>query len=123
MNAQPITVTATVACWVSKGAYSRRRLGQGVDEGDSIEVVEALAFYGKPDRTEFGDWVRAGEADITVRLIPKDQQTRLAVQALEAQLAEERVKWHQRQEAILAEIHKLQALEYMPAVEIEVLEF
>jgi hypothetical protein len=54
---------------------------------------------------------------VTVRLIPKDQQTRLAVQALEAQLAEERVKWHQRQEAILAEINKLQALEFSPAGE------
>jgi hypothetical protein len=119
MNAQPITITATVACWISKDSYSLRRLGEGVDEGDGVEVVEALAFYGKPDRVEFGEWVRAGEADVTVRLIPKDQQTRLAVQALEAQLAEERVKWHQRQEAILAEIHKLQAIEYTPADTIE----
>lgn len=119
MNAQPITVTATVACWVSKDAYSMRRLRESVERSDSIETVEALAFYGKPDRTEFGEWVRAGEADITVRLIPKDQQTRLAVQALEAQLAEERVKWHQRQEAILAEINKLQALEFEPAAAVE----
>jgi hypothetical protein len=29
------------------------------------------------------------------------------------------VKWHQRQEAILAEINKLQAIEYTPADTIE----
>ncbi len=109
-----ITVTATVACWVSKDAYSMRRLRESVERSDSIETVEALAFYGKPDRTEFGDWVRAGEADITVRLMPKDEQTRLAVRALQEQLAEERVKWHQRQEAILDEIQKLSALEFTP---------
>ena len=117
MNAQPITVTATVACWVSKDVYSLRRLRESVEQGDSIETVEALAFYGKPDRTEFGEWVRAGEADVIVRLIPSDEQTRLAVQWLQAQLTEERVKWHQRQEAILAEINKLQALEFSPAGE------
>lgn len=123
MNAQPVTLTATVACWVSKDNYSIRRLRESVERSDSIETVEALAFYGTPNLAEFGDWVRAGEADITVRLMPKDEQTRLAVQALQAQLDEERGKWFQRQEAILAEIKKLQALTYEPAVDIEALEF
>jgi hypothetical protein len=113
MNAQPITITATVACWVSRDAYSLRNLRESMEKGDSITTVETLAFYGKPDRETFGEWVRAGEADVTVRLLPKDEQTRMAVQMLQNQLAEERVKWHQRQEAILAEINKLQALEYV----------
>lgn len=112
MNAQPITITATVACWVSKDAYSLRNLRESVDEGNGVGTVEALAFYGAPDRDKFGEWVRAGEADVTVRLLPKDEQTRMAVSVLEAQLAEERVKWHQRQEAILAEISKLSALTF-----------
>ena len=119
MNAQPITVTATVACWVSKDAYSLRNLRESMETGDSIAAVEALAFYGAPDREKFGEWVRAGDADVTLRLMPRDEQTRLAVQALEAQLSEERAKWSQRQEAILAEINKLQALEYTPADTIE----
>lgn len=121
MNA-PLTITATVACWVSKDAYSLRSLREGVTKKKGIAVVEALAFYGSPDREKFGEWVRAGEADITLRLLPKDEQTRLAVQLLQEQLAEERVKWHQRQEAILAEISKLQALTFEPADEAQTVE-
>jgi hypothetical protein len=116
MNAQPITITATVACWVSKDAYSLRNLRESTEKCDGLATVEALAFYGKPEVEKFGEWVRAGEADVTVRLLPKDEQTRIAVRALEAQLAEERVKWHQRQEMILSEINKLQALEYVAEV-------
>jgi hypothetical protein len=111
---EPITITATVAVWVSKG-YGVGNLRDAVERKNEIEVVEQLAFYGKPQRKEFADWVRAGEADVTVRLIPRDEQVKLAVQALQAQLAEERVKWHERQEAILAEISKLSALEYVEA--------
>lgn len=111
---KPITITATVACWVSKG-YSQRELMQAVEHGDNLEAINALSIYGAPDRKEFGEYIRVGDADITVRLIPKDEQTKLMVQALQRQLAEERVKWHERQQAILAEISKLSALEYVEA--------
>lgn len=114
MNAQPITITATLAAWVSPG-YQQRDLLACLEKGDSVRAMNALSFYGTPERNEFADCVRIGEADVTVRLIPRDEQTRLVVQALEKQLNEERVKWHERQQAILDEISKLQCLEYSPA--------
>jgi hypothetical protein len=107
---KPITITATVACWMSKETYNQRELRSALERGDAGRVMSCLSFYGPPDKKEFGDWLRVGEADITVRMIPQDEQTRLMVMALQAQLTEERVKWHQRQEAILAEISKLSAL-------------
>lgn len=109
---KPLTITATVACWGHKDAYNMRELTAALEKGDSVRAVNNLICYGKPDMDKFADYVRMGEADVTLRLIPKDEQTRLAVQALQTQLAEERVKWHQRQEAILAEISKLQALTF-----------
>jgi hypothetical protein len=109
---KPITITATVACWVNKDPYSQRELRASLEQGNAERVVGNLVMYGKPDRATFSDYIRVGEADVTVRMIPKDEQTRMAVQALQTQLAEERVKWHQRQEAILAEISKLQALTF-----------
>jgi predicted flavoprotein YhiN len=111
-----ITITATLAAWVSPG-HSQRELRSALERGDDVRALSTLTFYGAPDRKDFADCARMGEADITVRLIPKDEQARLIVQALQAQLAEERVKWHQRQEAILAEIAKLSALEYVEAAE------
>lgn len=113
--ADPITITATVAVWISKG-YSHQNLLDYLEQGDARRAASTLVYYGSPDMEKFGEsYIRMGEADITVRLIPKDEQTRLMVQALQKQLAEERVKWHQRQEAILAEISKLSALEYVEA--------
>lgn len=107
---KPLTITATVAAWLP--SYSRRDFQATLEGGNPIRILNALQFYGSTDKTDFSDYMRVGEADITVRLISKDEQTRLMVQALQAQLAEERVKWHERQEAILAEISKLSALEY-----------
>ena len=107
-----ITITATVAVWTSKDAYSQTRMRDAVEQGDGVEAVNSVVFYGSPEREAFCEWVRVGEADVTMRLVPRDEQTRNAVQALQAQLAEERVKWHERQEAILAEISKLQAISY-----------
>jgi hypothetical protein len=110
---KPIEITATVAVWLPN--YSRRDFQSILERGNSLRIIDALQFYGPPDKKDFSDYVRVGEADITVRLIPKDEQTRLMVQALQKQLTEERVKWHERQEAILAEISKLSALEYVEA--------
>lgn len=107
----PITITATVAAWAMKG-HSHNELLRSMENGNSISAISALQFYGPTNKETFSDCIRVGEADITVRLFPKDEQTRLAVQALQAQLSEERVKWHQRQEAILAEISKLTALTF-----------
>jgi hypothetical protein len=109
--ANPITITATLAAWVSKG-YSQRDLMDCVERGDGVGAVNALTIYGSPDKKEFSEYIRVGEADVTVRLIPKDEQTKRMVQALQAQLDEERISWHARQQAILAEISKLQALTF-----------
>lgn len=108
----PITITATVACWVSKEPYNQRELRRALESGNATRVVDRLMLYGEPDKNKFCDYIRIGEADVTLRLIPKDEQTRLAVQSLREQLAEERGKWHERQQAILAEISKLQALTF-----------
>jgi hypothetical protein len=115
--AKPIVITATVACWIGKDAYNQTRLRDYVESGDAVATVGQLMFYGSPERKTFSDYIRVGEADVTVRMIPKGEQTKLMVQALQTQLAEERVKWRQRQEAILAEISKLSAIEYVEAVE------
>jgi hypothetical protein len=112
--AKPITITTTTACWVSKD--NMRNLIGRIERGDAGGVVTSTFLYGPPERKTFADYVRVGEADVTFRLLEKGEQTKLMVGALQAQLAEERLKWHARQEAILAEISKLSAIEYVEAV-------
>lgn len=109
---KPIVITATLAAWVHSG-YAQRNLISHLECGEWVKAAGSLVFYGTPDKDKFGEgYVRVGEADVTVRLLPKDEQTRLAVQALQAQLDEERIKWHERQQAILAEISKLSAISF-----------
>lgn len=106
------SINTLVAVWAFKG-YGIRDLLNALEKGDSLKAVQALSFYGPPDLEEFSDWIRVGEAEVTLHLVSRDEQVSLAVQALQNQLAEERVKWHERQEAILAEISKLSAIEYV----------
>lgn len=110
----PIEFNATVAAWASKQEYNIRGLSAAIDANDAGAVVDAVVFYGAPDREKFGDYVRIGEADITIRLIPHDERVQLAVEALRKELDKARAEWLQRQSDILAQINRLQAIEYTP---------
>lgn len=108
---EPIAFSATVACWIGKHSY--RDLLDVMQGTNATSVINKLALYGSPEMTSFSDYIRVGEADVTVRLFPKDEHSRRMVKALQEQLNEERIKWHERQEAILAEISKWSAIEYV----------
>ena len=111
---EPITITATVAAWVGCD-YSQRDLMTAIERGNSIAAVNALVLWGDPPKKDFGDYIRVGEAEVTVTLIPRNEQAALMVKALQDKLEEERGKWLERQQAILNEISKLQALTYEAA--------
>jgi hypothetical protein len=114
---EPIKITATVAAWLP-GHKTPNDLLAAIERGDNVGLVgSCLWFYGAPDKTAFGDYVRVGEAEITVTLMPRDEQVRLAVQMLQKQLEAARAEWMERQRAIMAEISKLQAIEYTPEVQ------
>jgi hypothetical protein len=115
---KPITITATVAAWLP--AHKKpHELVDLLKAGDATRLAGSLWYYGAPDKAAFGDWTRVGEADITLRLLSEDEQVRMAVSGLQRQLEEARAAWLTKQQEILAEISKLQALSFEPA---EVLE-
>jgi hypothetical protein len=109
---EPVTVTATVAVWLHTTEYSGRPqdLTAYLEKGDAVSAINMLSFYGPTTKQTFSDCTRIGEADITMRLISRDEQTRLALTALQAQLEKLRSAYMQRQQEILAQISKLQAL-------------
>jgi hypothetical protein len=112
VNSQPITVTTTVAVWLANTEYSGRPqdLVDALAKGDAIRVVNLLQFYGEAGKEKFCDYIKVGEADITLRLISRDEQTRMALEALNAQLQKLRAAYMERQQEILTQISNLQAL-------------
>lgn len=111
MNA-PVTVTATVAAWISNISGDPARLVESIENGRTVDAIEQMAFYGTPDRVKFGDWLRVGEADVVVRLLPRDEQVSIAVSALKQQLDDARAEWLTTQQKILDRINRLRAITY-----------
>jgi hypothetical protein len=109
---QPIVVTATVSAWLHNSSYGNRPqdLITALERGNPYEVINMLSFYGAADRETFADCIKVGEADVTVRLIPRDEQTRIALDALNQQLQKLRAAYMERQQEIMTQISKLQAL-------------
>lgn len=111
---QALTITATVAVWMSE-YHTPAELMQYIERGDGAGAVSTLTLYGPPDKKSFCDYTRMGEAEVTLRLLPRDEQVRMAVQSLNEKLDKLRAAYLQKQQEILAEISKLQALDYVEA--------
>jgi hypothetical protein len=110
---KPMTITATLAAWM--GDYnSPARFMEHIERGEHAKAANMLMFYGATEMASFGEgYIRMGEADVTVRLLPRDEQTRLAVKSLQAKLDELRAAYLTKQQEILDQINKLQAIEYV----------
>jgi hypothetical protein len=106
-----ITFTTLVGAWMQRTEKPSRLLDFN-KSGETARAAGMLWFYGKPDLKALSDWVRVGDAEITVTLLPEDEQVRNAVEAMKKLLDEERAKWLARQQEILDEISKLSALTY-----------
>jgi hypothetical protein len=114
-NNATTTIRATLAAWAHV-EYGLRNLTDALAKGDQFRAVSACNCYGPVDKKSFGDdYLRVGDAEITIHVVARDALTRNAVEALNAKLAEARREFAEKQSAILAEISKLQALEFVPA--------
>lgn len=106
---ESITITGTVAVWL----YSFNQpsdLLSAIEGGKTQRALDMLSYYGPANQESFGDHVRVGEADVTVRLFPRDEQTRIAVVALKKKLEKLRAAYLTAQQEIYEQITNLQAL-------------
>lgn len=116
MNA-PITITATMPAWITTNKDVDRFLGY-VQQGKSELAMRELYFY-PGDMSKGSDpWTLIGEADITVRLQSRDALVTSRLATLQKSLENARAEWLTKQQEILQQINKLQALPN----EVEVLE-
>lgn len=108
----PIVITGTVAAWLYS-FNSPADLLAAVEKGNTQAVLGMISYYGSPDQKSFGDHVRVGEADVTLRLFPRDEQTRMAVEALKAKADKLRAAYLTAQQDIYEQIQKLSAIDYV----------
>lgn len=105
----PVTITATVSAWLP--TYSKPQdLIAALERGNAVQTVNALQFYGEASKDKFAEYIKVGEADITLRLVSRDEQTRIALEALNDQLQKLRAAYMERQQEIMQQISNLQAL-------------
>jgi hypothetical protein len=107
----PLTITATRAVWMNE-YHTPAELLAYIERGDYGRAVDIVWCYGEPEKKELSNYTRVGEADITLRLLPRDQQAAMAVEALSKKLQELRAAYMQKQQEILDQISKLQAITY-----------
>lgn len=108
---EPITITATVAAWLYSFNTPTDLLA-AVESGNGQRVASMLTYYGAPDQERFGEHTRVGEADITLRLIPRDEQVQVAVQKLREKLDKLRAAYLTAQQEVLEQISKYEAIAY-----------
>jgi hypothetical protein len=107
----PLSFTVEMACWLMDFDKPTTLLDL-VKHGKYVAAGNLLSFYGSADTQKFGKYLRVGTVQMTVNLAPEDEQVAMAVTSLRAQLEQARAEWLTKQQAILAEISKLQALPF-----------
>lgn len=111
---EPIKITATVTAWLPP-FYSINDLLAALGKGDTQRAVQMLTLttlnMGKGD----SGYVRIGEASVDLMLASQDEMTASQIASLKKQLEQERADSMRRQNSILDQISKLQALEYVEA--------
>lgn len=109
---EPITITATIPAWLTSHS-NPTELVDALNAGNSDAAINCLRFISH-DMSD-ASWIRMGTAKITVEIESKDACVAAAVTTLQAALAKEKAESFKRQQAILAQISKLQALTYEAA--------
>jgi hypothetical protein len=111
----PIKITATVPAWLTS---SSSRLEQLIEtaKDDPADALSRLGYSILEMDVGSYPWVRVGEAEITVTLMPLDTVVAGQVAVPKAELQQERAESMRKQNAILDRISKLSALTFDGAV-------
>jgi hypothetical protein len=102
-----ITITATLPAWASS-SYQATNMLRHLKDGEPQKAAETM-FFASGDMESL-QWIRVGEADLTVRVHSESAIVAGQLQALQRELDNARAEWMTKQQEILERISKLQAL-------------
>lgn len=104
-----ITITATMPAWLPE-FYSLDSMLDKIKAGKHAGVVDMLWFTEGDMSKGERPYTLIGEAEVVVKIMPRDQLAAAQVKALQAELDHARAQWLTKQQSILDRISKLQAL-------------
>lgn len=107
----PTTFTGTVKVWTTCKWHDIRYVTDCLAQGKTEDLVSELT-YTNHDMSDCEYWAEVGVATITVTLHTLDVIASKELEALNAQLQKVRAENQERENAILDQISKLQAITY-----------
>lgn len=112
---EPITITAEIPAFLSND-YALRDFMEALQTGTQSKAVDCLTYsYHDMDSGIDHPWTRVGVATVTLVLaMNRDELVAARVASLKGELEQAHAAWLTRQAEIMAQISKLQALEYVP---------
>lgn len=106
---QPTTITATLPAWLTTASDAQRFLRDVTDRKERAAVSQ-LYFCGGDMSKGDNPWTLVGQAFISVELLPADAMLASQLKSLQAELDAARAEWLTKQQKIMEQITKLQAL-------------
>ena len=105
----PITIKATRGVWLSTH-NNLSDVAHYLEQGKTDIALNLLSIVGPASWETFSDYIRIGDAEVTLTLKPRDEQAAMAVMQLRAKLDKLREAYAEAQREILAQISKYEAL-------------
>lgn len=105
----PITIKATRGVWLSTH-NNLSDVAHYLEQGKTDLALGLLSIVGPASRETFSDYIRIGDAEVTLTLKPRDEQAAMAVMQLRAKLDKLREAYAEAQREILAQISKYEAI-------------
>ena len=105
----PITIKATRGVWLSTH-NNLSDVAHYLEQGKTDLALSLLSIVGPASWETFSDYIRIGDAEVTLTLKPRDEQAAMAVMQLRAKLDKLREAYAEAQREILAQISKYEAL-------------
>lgn len=107
----PVKITGTARVWTTSKWQNIDVINHQISEGKNNEAISAMG-YTDHDMSDSAGWSEVGTAEITVTFFPIDAIVAKELDGLKTQLQKVRAENQERENAILDQISKLQALEY-----------
>jgi hypothetical protein len=107
----PVKITGTSRAWTTSKWRDIDYINHQISEGKNDEAISEMS-YTKHDMSNSEKWVEVGTAEITVTFFSRDIVVAKELDGLNAQLQKVRAENQRRENAILDQISKLQALDY-----------
>ena len=110
---QPTTIKGKQKAWIAHRHLTAQDLANMAKDGKSASILDELTLT-NVNMSDNPAWLQVGFAEVTLTLLDDKHVTATQLAQLQAQLQTVRAENQKRENAILDQISKLQAITYTP---------